>query len=153
MLLSCSHKIGGGYLKTHDFLQPLEQVDKSTAEEENKVEATTFGKPPPSGEHHLPGGIGTYSISHISRINQRVPIQKPEPAMFTVVKASSSDRNDDQNSNCSTYTGSGFTLWEESAGKTRKENIVEDNKHVPRGKKINSTIIIMCVWQFLFTIL
>ncbi|KAM7471206.1 hypothetical protein LguiA_009389 [Lonicera macranthoides] len=129
---------GAGYLKTHDFLQPLEQVDKSTAEEENKDEATTFGKSPPSGDHHLPGGIGTYSISHISCINQRVPIQKPEPAIFTVVRASSSDRNDDQNSNCSSYTGSGFTLWEESAGKTGKENIVEDTKHVLRedGVKI-----------------
>ncbi|KAK9278712.1 hypothetical protein L1049_028287 [Liquidambar formosana] len=121
---------GGGYLKTHDFLQPLERVGKNGTMEESTVEITAVEKPPPpapppSVEHVLPGGIGTYSISHISYFNQRVP--KPEGAIFTVAQASSNERND-ENSNCSSYSGSGFTLWEESVvkkGKTGKENAGE----------------------------
>lgn len=133
----------GGYLKTHDFLQPLEQVEKNVAKEKNKVVITDVGKPPPASmEHILPGGIGTYSISHISNyINQKVP--KPEGGMFSVAQASSSERND-EHSNCSSHTGSGFTLWEESAakkGKTGKENILEDNSNVIRGKKIECIYI------------
>ncbi|CAK7323187.1 unnamed protein product [Dovyalis caffra] len=120
----------GGYLKTHDFLQPLERVGKTTAKEETNVEILTVEKPPPpapppSVEHILPGGIGTYSISHVSYFNQRVP--KPENTIFSVAQASSSDKND-ENSNCSSYSASGFTLWEESTlkkGKTGKENVGE----------------------------
>lgn len=88
----------------------------------------------PSVEHTLPGGIGTYSISHISYFNQRTT--KPEGTIFTVAQASSTDRND-ENSNCSSYTGSGFTLWEESAmkrGRTGKENAGENP--VVRGKVV-----------------
>ncbi|XP_027329209.1 transcription factor BIM1 isoform X3 [Abrus precatorius] len=125
----------GSYLKTHDFLQPLErQETKASAKEEATDEISSVAQkppssaPPPSVEHLLPGGIGTYSISHISCFNnnnQRVP--KPEAALYTVRQATTStDRNDD-NSNCSSYTSSGFTLWEESSvkrGKTGKENNV-----------------------------
>lgn len=139
----------GGYLKTHDFLQPLERVGKNIAKEENRAEAPTVetpqppAPPPSSVEHILPGGIGTYSISHISYINQRVP--KPEGVMYAVAtaaaQASSSDRNDD-NSNCSSYTGSGFTLWEESVvmkkGQTGKENniVAAERQYAVRGIKI-----------------
>lgn len=95
--------------------------------------------PPTSVEHILPGGIGTYSISHISYFNhQKVP--KPEGSMFTVAQTSSTDRND-ENSNCSSYTGSGFTLWEESAlkkGKTGKENMGENP--VVKGKVVLNLI-------------
>ncbi|PKI31447.1 hypothetical protein CRG98_048160 [Punica granatum] len=113
----------GNLLKTHDFL------GKTGAKEEVSSEIPTVEKPPPpapppSVEHILPGGIGTYSISHISCFNQRVP--KSEATVFTVAQTSSTtDRNDD-NSNCSSYTNSGFTLWEESVakkGKTGKENL------------------------------
>ncbi|GLT54141.1 hypothetical protein SLA2020_273660 [Shorea laevis] len=124
----------GGYPKTHDFLQPLERIGRSSAKEETAVEISTpVEKPPqaaavaPSAEHILPGGIGTYSISHISYFAQRV-VPKPEGSIFPVAQTSSTDRND-ENSNCSSYTGSGFTLWEESAavkkGKTGKENMGE----------------------------
>ncbi|KAL5544869.1 hypothetical protein UlMin_008653 [Ulmus minor] len=120
----------GSYLKTHDFLQPLERVGNACAKEETSVEISTDEKPPPpapppSVEHILPGGIGTYSISHISYFNQRVP--KPEGMVYTVAQASSTDKND-ENSNSSSYSGSGFSLWEESAvkkGKTGKENMGE----------------------------
>ncbi|KAM1036206.1 hypothetical protein ACFX13_039987 [Malus domestica] len=140
----CAHSVAqqdprppaqGRYLETHDFLRPLERMGKPCiAKEETSVEISTAEKQPShaaaqpttSVEHILPGGIGTYSISHISYFNQRVP--KPEGSpVFTVGQASSSERNVDENSNCSSYTGSGFTLWEESAknkGKTGKENVV-----------------------------
>ncbi|XP_031287622.1 transcription factor BIM1 isoform X2 [Pistacia vera] len=111
----------GSFLKTHDFLQVGKE--ESTVEISSSVEKPPPPAPPPTSvEHILPGGIGTYSISHISYFNQKVP--KPEGSIFTVARASSSERND-ENSNCSSYTGSGFTLWEESAvkkGKTGKEN-------------------------------
>ncbi|XP_055826173.1 transcription factor BIM1 isoform X2 [Solanum dulcamara] len=130
----------GGYLKTHDFLQPLEQAEKTLRKEETKVEVATVEKPPPpvaatsSGEHILPGGIGTFSISYL---HQRVP--KPEASLFSVAQASSTDRID-ENSNCSSYTGSGFTLWDESAvkkGKTGKENSGGD-RHVLSEAGVNT---------------
>ncbi|KAK6153489.1 hypothetical protein DH2020_013128 [Rehmannia glutinosa] len=130
-----------GRKATHDFLAlyssppahaqqdpitPQERVVKNstTTKEENKavitgVERPPVPSPPASVEHLLPGGIGTYSISYF---NQRV--LKPEASLFTA-QASNTTIND-ENSNCSSYTGSGFTLWDESAvkkGKTGKENI------------------------------
>uniref|UniRef100_A0A7C9CXF2 BHLH domain-containing protein n=1 Tax=Opuntia streptacantha TaxID=393608 RepID=A0A7C9CXF2_OPUST len=116
----------GGFPKTHNFLQPLEREDKYASKEDNSVDIN-IEKPPPAApatpiEHVLPGGIGTYSISHISYFNPRVP--KPEENVFTVAAAASSDKNDD-NSNCSSYTGSGFTLWNESA--VRKGNAGKEN--------------------------
>ncbi|CAH1442916.1 unnamed protein product [Lactuca virosa] len=139
----------GGYLETHDFLQPLERVGKNgtTKEVGKKIE-----EPPPTGkslppapapptavEHILPGGIGTYSISHISCMNQSQRVAKPEGVLIAAAQSSGSDKND-ETSNCSSYTGSGFSLWEESTvkkGKTGKENIA-GNRHVIRdgGMKI-----------------
>ncbi|KAL4297456.1 hypothetical protein GQ457_12G006290 [Hibiscus cannabinus] len=112
----------GGYLKTHDFLH-LERLGKACAKEETPLEEAMAEKPPPpappshSEEHTLPGGIGTYSISHIS--------YKTEGPLFTSIAQRSSSERNEETSNCSSYTGSGFTLWEESAaskGKTGKEN-------------------------------
>ncbi|MED6110177.1 hypothetical protein PIB30_040593 [Stylosanthes scabra] len=135
----------GSYLKTHDFLRV--ETKANTKEEASDEISSTVQKlppaapqqPPPSVEHQhlLPGGIGTYSISHISYFNnnnnnnQRVP--KPEAPLFTVRQATSTDRND-ENSNCSSYTSSGFTLWDESAvkkGKTGKENNTVGDKLIP----------------------
>lgn len=133
----------GSYLKTHDFLQPLERIGKTSAKEETTAEISSVEKPPPqapppSVEHTLPGGIGTYTISHISSyFNQRVP--KPEGSIYTVAQTSSTDRND-ENSNSSSYTGSGFTLWEESAlkkGKTGKENMGEKPVTREAGAKLS----------------
>ncbi|KAL6995009.1 hypothetical protein U1Q18_005143 [Sarracenia purpurea var. burkii] len=126
-----------GYPTTHDFLRPLDGLGKKSAREENTAEITAIENPPPpappSSEHLLPGGIGTYSISHIPYFDQRV--LKPEGAIFAVAQASSADRNE-TSSNCSSYTGSGFTLWEESTvmkGKTGKENAAVD-RHVARDQ-------------------
>ncbi|KAK4479429.1 hypothetical protein RD792_014943 [Penstemon davidsonii] len=125
----------GGYLKTHDFLQPLELVGNNVAKEENKVGMiTAIEKPSPqSVEHILPGGIGTYSISYF---NQR--LLKPEGNLFATAQASSTTKND-ENSNCSSYSGSGFTLWDESAvnkGKTGKENILAE-RHILQEAGMN----------------
>ncbi|XP_038678680.1 transcription factor BIM1-like isoform X2 [Tripterygium wilfordii] len=121
---------GNDYLKTKDFLQPLEMIGKGGTKEETAIEISSVEKRPPpalvppSVEHILPGGIGTYSINHISYYNPKA-VPKPEGTMFDVAhQASSTDKNE-ENSNCSSYTGSGFTLWEESSvkkGKTGKEN-------------------------------
>lgn len=107
------------------------------AKEENKAEMKDVEKPPPAAppptpavEHILPGGIGTYSITYF---NHGIP--KPEGNLFMMAQASSTSRND-ENSNGSSYSGSGFTLWDESAvkkGKTGKENNVVD-RPVLRGK-------------------
>ncbi|XP_058228017.1 transcription factor BIM1 isoform X3 [Rhododendron vialii] len=142
----------GAYLKTHDFLQPLEGLGKNITKEENStVEIiTTLDKPPPlappptstSGEHLLPGGIGTYSISHISNyFNQTVLKPEGAAAVFTVAQSSSTDRNEENSNSSSFNTGSGFTLWEESAvkkGKTGKENVASgDSKQVSKEARVN----------------
>ncbi|XP_024976062.1 transcription factor BIM1-like isoform X2 [Cynara cardunculus var. scolymus] len=129
--------IAGGYIRTHDFLQPLEQVGKNVAKE--GIEKSFLSGPPTMVEHILPGGMGTYSINHISYINESQKVPKPE-GIVTSAAQSSSSNNNDENSNCSSYTGSGFTLWEESnvnRGKTGKENIA-GTRHVIRdgGMKV-----------------
>ncbi|KAE9467141.1 hypothetical protein C3L33_00952, partial [Rhododendron williamsianum] len=143
---------GCAYLKTHDFLQPLEGLGKNITKEENStVEIiTTLDKPPlpapppttTSGEHLLPGGIGTYSISHISNyFNQTVLKPEGAAAVFTVAQSSSTDRNEENSNSSSFNTGSGFTLWEESAvkkGKTGKENVASgDSKQVSKEARVN----------------
>ncbi|XP_061355213.1 transcription factor BIM1 isoform X2 [Gastrolobium bilobum] len=135
----------GSYLKTHDFLQPLERVEtEANAKEEVTDEIASVVSvlpppaPPPSVEHLLPGGIGTYSISHISYFNDNQRVHKPEASLFTGRQATSTDRNDD-NSNCSSYTSSGFTLWEESAakkGKTGKENNAGEKPNIESAAKL-----------------
>ncbi|CAN1151663.1 Transcription factor BIM1 [Linum perenne] len=145
----------GVYLKTHDFLQPLERGGgRAAAAAKEETEVSTVEKtptptpvlppqapPPTSVEHILPGGIGTYSISHISYYNnQRVP--KPEGSVFTAAAQTSSADKNEENSNCSSYTGSGFTLWEESAlkkGKTGKENMTSERSSVAREATVKTT--------------
>ena len=71
---------------------------------------------------------------------------KPEGVgvVITDAQSSASDKNN-ENSNCSSYTGSGFSLWEESAvkkGKTGKENIA-GNRHVIKGMFIVSCLLLL----------
>ncbi|KAK4779424.1 hypothetical protein SAY86_006952 [Trapa natans] len=120
MELPHSRPIGGeeNFLKTHDFL------GKTSAREEVSGGMSSAEKLSPSSkEHLLPGGIGTYSISHISHFDDKV--QKPEAPVPSVTQSSNTtDRNND-NSNCSSYSNSGFTLWEESTARKveRRERI------------------------------
>ncbi|CAF1921268.1 unnamed protein product [Brassica napus] len=122
----------GGYPKTHDFLQPFEQVGtRASAKEEGTrgsddttVASSELKSPYVHNQHVLPGGIGTYTISQMPYLNhnhlQRVPKPKVSP-MFTVSQASCNERNaveDNSVSNCSSYAAkNGFTLWNESIEK------------------------------------
>ncbi|KAL9243327.1 hypothetical protein vseg_017228 [Gypsophila vaccaria] len=117
----------GDFLQTHDFFQPLDGEQKNGVKEDNAVDINVKPSPvaPPTSvvEHLLPGGIGTYSISRLPYITQKLP--KPEENGMPVISVTSSDRNDD-NSNCSSYTGGSFMLWDESAvkkGHTGKGNL------------------------------
>lgn len=104
-----------GFLETHDFLQPLERVGKK--------DGNKFAAPPASAS-----AVVSLSQSQSHRMTQA------EGMVITTAQSSGSDKND-ENSNCSSYTGSGFSLWEESAvmkGKTGKENIA-GNKRVISG--------------------
>ncbi|KAJ4974431.1 hypothetical protein NE237_007605 [Protea cynaroides] len=132
--------ISGIYLKTHDFLQPLERAGKNDANDENTVEneknSTVVEKLPlstvASMGHVLPGGIGTYSISHISNITQRVP--KPEGIVYGTERNGESSK---PNSNCSSYSsGEAFTLWGESFvkenGAAMKDTTAERERHATK---------------------
>nr|QDL88395.1 transcription factor BIM2-like isoform X6 [Cymbidium ensifolium] len=58
----------GFLMKTHDFLQPLETAENEKAGREPAQRTT----------HVLPGGIGTYSISHVSSDASTFAAVKPE---------------------------------------------------------------------------
>ena len=70
------HVRAGFFLKTHDFLQPLERPPPPQS-------------PPPQApaekllhQHALPGGIGTFSISHggaATAVKQEQQQQQPQP--------------------------------------------------------------------------
>lgn len=107
-----SSQANSTHLKTQDFLQPLERGGKNSnikGLEVSSAEASA-ATPASSVEHVLPGGIGTYTISHISGYSQingksEIPVvhvnvaeTKPE-----VTRAASSTN----------YGGGAFTLWEE----------------------------------------
>ncbi|KAK9090511.1 hypothetical protein Sjap_023688 [Stephania japonica] len=144
------------YLETQDFLKPLEQVEKNSSTTnkatnaigENKINTiannnnNNVGKMSPlsssspsssSVEHILPGGIGTYSISHISNFINKVPKTEqiiPGGAAITTVadRANSVERNYESNDRSadsgrvSSYARGGvFTLWDESAVKNKGE--------------------------------
>lgn len=107
-----SNQASSTHLKTQDFLQPLERGGKNSNIKGLEVSSaeTSAATPAPSVEHVLPGGIGTYTISHIPSYSQtngnsEVPVvhvnvaeTKPE-----VTRAASSTN----------YGGGAFTLWEE----------------------------------------
>ncbi|KAM7267158.1 hypothetical protein ACFE04_009324 [Oxalis oulophora] len=139
----------GNRLKTLDLLH----VGKASSKEENNMKIpssveTRTQPPAPAGEEHvLPGGIGTYTISRMTsyvnnNVHQRPVLIKPEGSMFAAhhqqqqhQASSTTDQKNDEHSNCSSYTGSGFTLWEESAannkkGKTGKENSGEKYSNI-----------------------
>ncbi|KAL8244180.1 hypothetical protein R6Q59_010438 [Mikania micrantha] len=109
-----------GDLKTHDFLLPLEQVGKNVYKGKY-IEKST---PPSKVEHILSGGMGTYSVSYMNQI-QRRKVTKDEGIVISAAQSSSSNTND-ENSNCTSYRGTSFALWEDSnlnKGIKGKDNI------------------------------
>ncbi|KAJ8448938.1 hypothetical protein Cgig2_030794 [Carnegiea gigantea] len=119
----------GGFLKTHNFLQLSEVEEKNARQEDNSADIN-FEKPSPGPsalEQVLPGGIGTFTISHISNLNLRLP--KSKENVLKIASVPGNDRNG-ENSNWSSYTGSGFTSWDESVARkrnSRKENFGDTN--------------------------
>ncbi|XP_056861470.1 transcription factor BIM1 isoform X4 [Raphanus sativus] len=111
----------GSHLKTHDFLQPLEETSRIDT---TKI-ATEKPPPLPPLQHVLPGGIGTYTISSIPYFSNHQRVPKPElspPMMFTASGGGGVERNAVD----AAAVASGFTLWDESGsgnkGQTRKDN-------------------------------
>nr|DAD31553.1 TPA_asm: hypothetical protein HUJ06_010404 [Nelumbo nucifera] len=120
---------GAGFLilKTHDFLQPLERLGKKSGKGENTVEAAPnpiekpLPPPPPSVEHALPGGIGTYSIGYNSNFNHRSVPPKPETSVFSPTSSTekNGEVNNKANSNGGSYSGGAFSLWNQSVVKEK----------------------------------
>ncbi|XP_010257913.1 PREDICTED: transcription factor BIM2 isoform X2 [Nelumbo nucifera] len=114
-------------LKTHDFLQPLERLGKKSGKGENTVEAAPnpiekpLPPPPPSVEHALPGGIGTYSIGYNSNFNHRSVPPKPETSVFSPTSSTekNGEVNNKANSNGGSYSGGAFSLWNQSVVKEK----------------------------------
>ncbi|XP_010261228.2 PREDICTED: transcription factor BIM2 isoform X2 [Nelumbo nucifera] len=110
----------GVFLKTHDFLKPLESVEMNSGKGENTVETAP---PPSSVEHALPGGIGTYSISHISNFKNE-SVSKLKTSVYNVARASIADRDGEANKatpnpKSTSHSGGTFALWNESVVKEK----------------------------------
>ncbi|KAH9615637.1 hypothetical protein KSS87_012667 [Heliosperma pusillum] len=126
----------GDFLKTHNFLQPLEGGPENSAKEDNTVDINLkLPSAAPSTrvvEHVRPGGIGTYSISCLPYTTQKVP--KSEANDLPVVSVTSNDIND---SNCSIYyTGGSFMLLDEST--TKKGHPRTTKKGHPRMENLGN---------------
>ncbi|KAJ0986802.1 hypothetical protein J5N97_005158 [Dioscorea zingiberensis] len=96
----------GLYLKTHDFLQPLEKAHaRESAIDINSTEAGPTERPP---EHVLlPGGVGTYSIGHVSGLALRASVKHEQGTCVSAPAAEPPVH----------YGGVPFTLWEEPGAK------------------------------------
>ncbi|XP_010928118.1 transcription factor BIM2 isoform X3 [Elaeis guineensis] len=110
----------GFFLTTHDFLKPLERADKGHRHEAASGDAAVgrVGSAA-SVEHVLPGGIGTYSVSHVS---DPVPLAMVKPERGTCRGVDVERKPEAYYDNGVSY-GSPFpaavpvTLWDESAAK------------------------------------
>ncbi|CAA0815309.1 Transcription factor BIM1 [Striga hermonthica] len=102
------------YLKTHDFLKPLERVEKKGNSTNNNGAAERSDGERPQAEWN------------VSYFNQR--LLDAEGNIFSTQAAAS---------NCTSHMGrSGFTLWNESSGKTGKENIAS-HTHILQDADVN----------------
>ncbi|GER46013.1 basic helix-loop-helix (bHLH) DNA-bindingsuperfamily protein [Striga asiatica] len=101
------------YLKTHDFLKPLERVEKKGHSTNNKAAAERSDGERPQAEE-------------VSYFNQR--LLEAEGGIYSTQAAAS---------NYTSHMGkSGFTLWNESSGKTGKENIAS-HTHIMQDADVN----------------
>lgn len=119
----------GNGLTTHDFLQPLERVGKNSSVvgektvEGGKVERTSPSpSSSPSVEHILPGGIGTYTISHISNFSQGGR-PKTEQTIGAVIQARSAERGVAEENKANSISGGVFAFWEESSAKEKGKKV------------------------------
>ncbi|XP_029121925.1 transcription factor BIM2 isoform X7 [Elaeis guineensis] len=125
----------GFFLTTHDFLKPLERADKGHRHEAASGDAAVgrVGSAA-SVEHVLPGGIGTYSVSHVS---DPVPLAMVKPERGTCRGVDVERKPEAYYDNGVSY-GSPFpaavpvTLWDESAAKdpwSRELTVKVDGKN------------------------
>ncbi|XP_026665904.2 transcription factor BIM2-like isoform X1 [Phoenix dactylifera] len=107
----------GFFLKTHDFLKPLERADKGHRDEAASGDGAV-GRVA-SVEHVLPGGIGTYSVSHVS---DPVPLAMVKPQRGTCRGVDVERKPEAYYGNGVSYgspslAGVPFRPWDESAEK------------------------------------
>ncbi|MCL7027684.1 hypothetical protein MKW94_027415 [Papaver nudicaule] len=172
----------GIYLKTRDFLQPLDTAGKSNSKgESSSIVETSSSSPviekavsqprPPSSsssassiEHVLPGGIGTYTISHISNFNQQQVVPKPErPTSSSVVAPAAPSTSFEKktevvnhraavsNSTNSYSGGSSFTLWGDSVVERKAASSVmmskKGNSNVDHGQALRESVENLGKWS------
>ncbi|KAI3970764.1 hypothetical protein MKX01_024411 [Papaver californicum] len=173
----------GIYLKTRDFLQPLETVGKSNSKGESSsivetsssspvIEKTISQPRPPSSsssassiEHILPGGIGTYTISHISNFSQQEVVPVPErPTSSSVIAPAApttsfekktevvvNNRAAVSNSTSSYSGGSSFTLWGDSVVEKRASSLAmmskKGNSNGDHGQALRESVQNLGKWS------
>ncbi|GLJ18128.1 hypothetical protein SUGI_0320220 [Cryptomeria japonica] len=115
------------YLTTQDFLQPLERGGRTSNNNNSRGSEVSSAEgsaatSTSSVEHVLPGGIGTYSISHISAYGQSNgkseagPPPPPSPMVHvnaTEAKPEIAARVTSAMNNYGVGGGPAFALWEE----------------------------------------
>ncbi|KAJ4747564.1 basic helix-loop-helix (bHLH) DNA-binding superfamily protein [Rhynchospora pubera] len=101
----------GFFLKTHDFLQPLERGGGE--EKGENPPRDVAGKGPT--EHVLPGGIGTFSICHVADGGAR-PVVKPELVSCGPVSKPEPDTAGGY-ARFAGVAGAPFSVWSESASR------------------------------------
>nr|XP_029116532.1 transcription factor BIM2 isoform X3 [Elaeis guineensis] len=115
----------GCFLKTHDFLKPLEHAGKGRRDEAASGDIAVACVGPAevgraaSVEHVLPGGIGTYSITHVSDPS---PLAMVKPERGTCRGVDVERKPEPYYANGVAYApqyaaGVPVALWDESAAK------------------------------------
>ncbi|XP_073113287.1 transcription factor BIM2 isoform X7 [Elaeis guineensis] len=116
---------GSCFLKTHDFLKPLEHAGKGRRDEAASGDIAVACVGPAevgraaSVEHVLPGGIGTYSITHVSDPS---PLAMVKPERGTCRGVDVERKPEPYYANGVAYApqyaaGVPVALWDESAAK------------------------------------
>ncbi|KAM0941722.1 putative transcription factor bHLH family [Dioscorea sansibarensis] len=97
----------GLYLKTHDFLQPLEKAH--ARESPIDINSAAAGPTERHPDHVLPGGVGTYTIGHVSGLAAiRASIKHEQVTCVSSARAAEHPGH---------YAGVPLSLWEDSGAK------------------------------------
>lgn len=143
--------IAGCLLKTHDFLKPLERSGKGHRDEAASGDLAVACVGPAevgraaSVEHVLPGGIGTYSITHVSDPS---PLAMVKPELGTCRGVAVERKPDTYYANGVTFAprhaaGVPFALWDEAGAKDR----VSTGKIPSDGADRSSRVVFGFVWK------
>ena len=122
----------GFYLKTHDILKPLEKAeDPEPARREGPAGRA------PSVAHVLPGGIGTYSISHVSENSSDAEVKPEVVTWATGPGLGSKPEPDGGNGWYGPYGAVAFTLWEASSAAAKDNG---NRGKITEGERISFLI-------------